>query len=130
MYISNDARRFHVFVANRVQQIRTSPDQWRYGESSQNPADEASRGLDAQELIQSSSWWNGPDFLWKESDPRESIESPPDDPEVKQVLSFATHIQEYDTLLKRSEYFSEWHRAKKGHSCVPSPSRKVQNSAK
>ena len=28
-YISNDARRFHTFVANRVQQItdRTSPDQ-------------------------------------------------------------------------------------------------------
>ena len=30
-YISNDARRFHVFVANRVQQIRdhTSPSQWK-----------------------------------------------------------------------------------------------------
>ena len=37
----------------------------------------------------------------------------PDDPEVKQVASFATHMKEYDTLLKRLEYFSDWHRAKK-----------------
>ena len=46
-YIKNDARRFHVFVANRVQQIRdnSSPDQWKYIETSKNPADESSRGL-------------------------------------------------------------------------------------
>ena len=46
-YINNDARRFHVFVANHVQQIRdhSSKDQWNYVESKLNPADEASRGL-------------------------------------------------------------------------------------
>jgi hypothetical protein len=42
-YINNDAKRFHIFVANRVQQIRecTNPNQWRYIESKENPADEA-----------------------------------------------------------------------------------------
>ena len=52
-YIGNDARRFH--VSNRVQQIRenTSPDQWKYIESENNPADDAFRGLSAQQLSES-----------------------------------------------------------------------------
>ena len=45
-YISNKARRFHTFVANRVQGIRdhTSPDKWHYIDTKDNPADDASRG--------------------------------------------------------------------------------------
>ena len=45
-YISNEARRFHPFVANRVQGIRdhTSPDKWHYIDTKDNPADDASRG--------------------------------------------------------------------------------------
>ena len=52
-YIFNSVRRFHVFVANRIEQIRdlTSLAQWRYVESKENPADYASRGLHAQYLI-------------------------------------------------------------------------------
>ena len=44
-YIRNESRRFHVFVANRVQEIQdsTSIDQWKYIESKENPADEAPR---------------------------------------------------------------------------------------
>ena len=65
-YVSNDARRFHVFAANRVQQIRdqTSPSQWKYVETAQNPADDASLGLHAHNLIKSKRWWNGQEFLW------------------------------------------------------------------
>lgn len=39
-YINNDARRFHVFVANRIQQIRSStePSRWQYVASEVNPA--------------------------------------------------------------------------------------------
>lgn len=38
-FINNESRRFHVYVANRVQLIRdhTSPKQWRYVGSSSNP---------------------------------------------------------------------------------------------
>ena len=50
------ARRFHTFVANRVQQIRehTVPEQWKYIEGKKNPADDASRGLSPKDLLQSS----------------------------------------------------------------------------
>ena len=43
-YIANESRQFHVFVANRVQEIQenTSVDQWKYVEPKQDPADEAS----------------------------------------------------------------------------------------
>ena len=63
-YICNESRRFHIYVANRVQTIRkiSSPDQWRYVESSVNLADLATRGLRPKDLAVSS-WLSGPQFL-------------------------------------------------------------------
>ena len=54
-YLANESKRFHVYVANRVQQHRdeTSPDQWKYVDTENNPADHASRGMTVQELIKS-----------------------------------------------------------------------------
>ena len=52
-YIHNDARPFHVYVGNRVQNVRvhTSPDQWHHVPGKDNPADEASRSLTASQLL-------------------------------------------------------------------------------
>ena len=46
-YIKDDALRFKTFVANLVFFIReaTTLSQWKYVNTSQNPADQASRGL-------------------------------------------------------------------------------------
>ncbi len=65
-YINNEARRFHVFVANRVQRIRktTDPRQWYYINTGENPADHALIGLTIEELI-NSNWLTGPRFLWE-----------------------------------------------------------------
>lgn len=44
IYINNDARRVQVFIANRIQRIKSStkPEQWAYVVSEDNPADHAS----------------------------------------------------------------------------------------
>lgn len=57
-YIHNDACRFRTFVENRVQQIRerTVPEQWKYIDGKNNPADDGSRGLSHKDLLQSSRW--------------------------------------------------------------------------
>ena len=118
-YINNDARRFHVFVGNRVQEFhdKSSPDQWHYIETKENPTDVASRGSSVQELIDNRLWWNGPDLLWKLSkgwnltDVTTAVS--PEDPEVKRVSTLATHVQEASSFLERLEYFSSWHRVKR-----------------
>ena len=119
-YIQNDARRFHTYVANRVQQIRdhTTPDQWNYVESKHNPADDASRGLSAQNLLQSPRWIRGPAFLWEPHQnwrdySGEPTELPPGDKEVKKSSAFATSSNDSTVLPQRLEYFSDWFRAKR-----------------
>ncbi len=53
------------FIANRVFAIQELlPDvQWRHVRSKENPADLASRGVRAQDLLTSSLWWSGPPWL-------------------------------------------------------------------
>ena len=116
-YIASDAKRFHVFVANRVQQIRdqTSPAQWKYVDTDNNPADYASRGMSVQTMINSSQWWSGPDFLQQPLNTTESSEEnisvTEDDPEVKKVVSCLTDVHEPLSFLDRLNYFSDWHHA-------------------
>ena len=120
-YINNDTRRFHVFVGNRIQEIheRTSPNQWHYVGTNSNPTDITYRGTGAQELIDNTLWWNGPDFLWSSPDDWDSVDDTPsispDDPEVRSVSVRATQIQEprLSSLLERLTYFSDWHQLRK-----------------
>jgi len=124
-YIANESRRFHVFVANRVQEIQenTSVDQWKYVESKQNPADEASRSLKTQELL-NSRLLTGPEFLWENenlfiNNGSQVHEVQENDPEVKTSVAMATTastkiVQAHSEKLsyaKRVEYFCDWFRA-------------------
>ena len=133
-YISNESRRFHVFVANRVQEIQnsTSVEQWNHIASKQNPADEASRGVKSQELLHSR-WTNGPAFLWKTEDQWPINQDHSEgtfglqnkDPEVKKHVTMATtEILKVDSektsLCERVKYFSDWYRAKRAIAlCTP-----------
>ncbi|XP_030581660.1 uncharacterized protein LOC115777804 [Archocentrus centrarchus] len=114
-YINNEARRFHTFVANRVQKIRnsTSPQQWFYVPTSENPADNASRGTTIKELL-SSRWLMGPKFLWERviyPPAKESMELPIGDPEVKKAQTLQTKGMECWSLANRLVRFSSWSHA-------------------
>ena len=67
-YIRNQAKRFKVFLANRVQLIRKNLDvnQWRYIETKKSTTDYTSRGLTPSYLKKVKSLISGLQFLWEE----------------------------------------------------------------
>ena len=64
-FINNTKSRFKVFVANRLSIIHefTTPSQWQYVKTEENPADLASRGVSPDDLKRLQFWLDGPDFL-------------------------------------------------------------------
>ncbi|XP_078321623.1 uncharacterized protein LOC111100747 [Crassostrea virginica] len=110
-YINNEARRFHVFVANRVQTIRdaTEPHQWCYIESPSNPADHASRGLHVAE-INDSSWLTGPPLLWQLNIESQNVKAELQlgDPEVKSARSFCCKTEIQSNILGFVSRSSSW----------------------
>ncbi|XP_043091452.1 uncharacterized protein LOC122341848 [Puntigrus tetrazona] len=115
-YINNDARRFHTFVANRVQKIRqsTEPEQWLYVPTDENPADIASRGRTINELL-SSNWFSGPSFLWEREITTSDVvlDLPVGDPEVKKIQTLQTKTTESKDLVDHLSKFSSWSKATK-----------------
>ena len=121
-YVNNEARRFHMYVANPVQQIRdlTNPSSWMYVDTESNPADHASRGLTASQLLQGSTWLFGPEFLWKEGVfkplKEEEIKVKEHDPEMKKGNVFMSRMDSAVTLhpdpfkLDRLAHISSWWR--------------------
>ena len=65
LYWIKNERVWKQYVLRRVHEIRaaTLRDQWRHCPGFLNPVDFPSRGLDAQKLIDCTSWWEGPLFL-------------------------------------------------------------------
>lgn len=99
-YIYNQSRRFFVYVHNRVQRIRqsTSPDQWSYVPTVQNPADLATRSVVASQL-NDTIWFTGPSFLYQS-------------PQEQQCESFKMVTPETDAerslFSERFQCFSTW----------------------
>ena len=95
-YLTNDSKRFQVYVANRIHEIRlqSNPDQWHHIQGDENPADIASRGANCDKLI-TSKWFTGPSLLASDdqlldrfqSDNKVSRSVSTDDPELKKVKS-------------------------------------------
>lgn len=91
-YITNETKRFRIFVANRQQKIRnfTHTSQWNHVDTVDNPADHASRGISlVHDQDKCRHWFQGPGFLLQnivptqENAPATAYEVPDTDPELK-----------------------------------------------
>ncbi|XP_014678264.1 PREDICTED: uncharacterized protein LOC106818058, partial [Priapulus caudatus] len=135
-YIKNEARRFQVFVGNRISTIRqlTEPDQWYYIASEDNPADVITRG-EAAGRLDTGKWFEGVSMLktykaeWNMQ--RIDGEVSSHDPEVKhdakneRSQSFASRICEKrinlaatpsmreSPLDRLMHHYSSWYRLKR-----------------
>jgi hypothetical protein len=133
-YIHNQAKRFHTYVANRVQTIRnlSQPNEWYHVKSELNPADIGSRGCRVEDL--ESQWLKPPLMLLEhelpiESAKRFSVELAESDPEVKQnivLLSQPSTDRGYVLILKLIEKFSSWEKAVNLISFFTSKAMKVK----
>ena len=96
--ISNNETRYHIFVSNKVNEIRekSEPSSWNYVNTS--------RGMNAKQVKNHSVWFNGPSFLWGPYSV-EKFEVSPADPEVKKVSPLTCNIK-CATDLKLITYYS------------------------
>ena len=112
-YIANDAKRFHIFVANRIQTIHDFSEvhQWNHVPTDLNPADDASKGLCTSQISRTNRWFTGPEFLWKEDvewpKSSEIFDVSSGDKEIKKVLK-TSRIVVKDSLIDFFERFSSW----------------------
>ena len=116
-YIASKEKRFQTYVENRVSV--STPQQWRYVPSAENPADDLSRGLTATEMIENERWFSGPSFLRKEESawpakPKLKPETLDNDPEIRKsekcMAVKETPVSVMDLLIDRR---SSWYRLKK-----------------
>ena len=119
-YINNEARRFHTFVANRVQLIRDSSDvsAWRHVNTDNNPADDVSRGLNCLAVNNGHRWFTGPAFLWKSEDswPQEVVDESDfqlEDCEVKKSVHVVQTTETLDFVELLEKRVSNWYHLKK-----------------
>ena len=82
-FVSNESKRFKTYLTNRLNETPQSSDkeQWRHCPGKMNPADDCSRGLDAQQLLDNDTWLKGPQFFWQTEDhwPNSEIANVPDE---------------------------------------------------
>ena len=125
-YIANETTRYPVFVANRIAVIQdgSNVNQWRYIPTKLNPADHASRGIWAEELITKTDWLRGPEFLSQpESVWPQSASIPLDEKANEEVSEPVSVVDAHAVVIVRKEernatdqllhHYSDWTRLKR-----------------
>lgn len=111
-YINNESKRYKVFVANRVAEIRnhSEPEQWYFVPGKINPVDISTRG-EIKDDVALQRWFSGPEFLIHDESewPRTELEPlSPTDKEIKKQKS--VYKITCFTAAVQFERFSSWRR--------------------
>ena len=115
-YISNESKRFKVFVPNCVHMIRnnTNLSQWDYVRSADNPSDSASMGLNMPKEAKIKQWFEGAAFFkplkdsWNRKQEIGILEI--SDPEVKCNVNL---VEIKENIITRFEKISNWDEMKR-----------------
>ena len=112
-YIANEAKRFKVYVSNRIQEIHSAsdPSQWRHIGSKENPADIASRGTSAEALVESSLWFHGPEFLHCKDlnlGKNPTVTVPEGDQELRRISARVMASEAQGLNIHNFDSFSSW----------------------
>ena len=116
--ICNETKRFHTFESNRLTIIHdgSSPNQWRYVKRDLNPADDGSKGMKLDVMLQNDRWLKGPEFLrCDEEEWPEMIKVPvleDNDPAVRKELQVYTTSDSRDIVQEIIEYYATWWKLK------------------
>ena len=122
-YLRNETKAFHIFVANRIRQIKDIADvvQWYYVFSVLHVGDDTTRGMSITNFLKSERCKRGPNFLWKEesvwsTQPMLKPELDCEDPKVKttETVCIAASCQKVDHFMNElTRRFSSWYKLKR-----------------
>ena len=112
--ILNDSTHMLQIVFHKSK-VKWNKKQWKYVESSSNPADDGSRGMTTNQLLKSPRWVTGPDFLWQSEDewlqPMSIAGILFENPEVHQSCFFVS-VNETWCFADATQVFSNWQHAR------------------
>ena len=134
--IKNETKRFHTFESNRLTIIHdgSTPQQWRYVNREDNPADDGSKGLKLDVLTKNDRWLTGPKFLFEEEECWPAMVEIPilkdDDPEVIKEHQIYVASARRDVMEERMMYYSSWWKLKVAVSWLLCYKRYLKNKIK
>jgi hypothetical protein len=108
-WIKGDPSRWKQFVANRVREIHelSDPARWNHCPGKENPADLASRGVLAEDLIEADIWLSGPP--WLANPPEGCVGDYPEEEIVESECKSGTVILVCPNLQPEEVYqFKRW----------------------
>lgn len=113
-WLKGEPRQWKPFVSNRVAHIQnlTKINEWRHVISKENPADLISRGLNPEELANSTLWWKGPWWLSSEEEnwPKIKTTRSTEIPELKRPnISAHSSIKQDFEILRRYSSVTKLH---------------------